>query len=202
MTDEELMTAFQAGDDAAFEQLYDRYKRAIFQYIYRRVGLEGRAEELTQEVFLGLLRSRGSWRQEASFKTYVYRIASNQCVSESRRGDFRKTEPLERPDGTTVAPPSPKEAPDAETTRREEAALVARALGELDEEQREALLMREYHGLSYEEIAGATGVALGTVKSRIFRGKLELWRLLEPVLGPHRGERGGAKIIPIRQTSR
>ena len=149
MTDEELMTSFQTGDDAAFEQLYDRYRRPIFQFIFRRVGHIGRAEELTQEVFFGLLRSRGSWRQEASFKTYVYRIAINQCVSESRKGDFKKTEPLERPDGTPVDLPSTKEAPDAETTRREEAALVAEALEQLDPEQREAILLREYQGLSY-----------------------------------------------------
>lgn len=202
MTDEELMTAFQAGDDAAFEQLYDRYKRAIFQYIFRRVGHVGRAEELTQDVFFGLLRSRGSWRQEASFKTYVYRIAINQCVSESRRGDFRKNEPLERPDGTPVDLPSPRETPDTETTRREEADLVRRALEQLDPEQRDAILLREYQGLSYEEIATAMDIAVGTVKSRIFRGKLELKRLLEPVLGAHRGQSGGAKIIPIRSTSR
>ena len=102
MTDEELMAAFQGGDDAAFEKLYVRYQRAIYQYVYRRMGSESRAEELTQEVFMGLIRSRGSWRQEASFKTYLYRIAFNQCASEARRADFKATDPLERPDGTSI----------------------------------------------------------------------------------------------------
>ena len=198
MTDEELMARFQAGDDAAFEQLYDRYKRPIYQYIYRRLGHGGRAEELTQEVFLGLLRSRGSWRQEASFRTYLYRIALNQCASESRRGDFKKVEPLEHPDGSAIDVAGNGPGPDSETSRREEAELVARALGQLEADQREALLLREYQGLSYEEISELTGVALGTVKSRLFRGKLELKRLLEPILGSAPGDPGGAKVIPIR----
>jgi RNA polymerase sigma-70 factor (ECF subfamily) len=202
MTDEELMSGFQKGDDNAFEQLYDRYKRPIYHFIFRRLGHVGRAEELTQEVFLGLLRTRGSWRQEASFKTYIYRIALNQCASEARRTDFKKTEPLERPDGTTVDPPSASDGPDGEVTRREEAELVANALGQLEADQREALLLREYQGLSYEEIAEVMGVALGTVKSRIFRGKLELKRLLEPILSATPGDPGGAKIIPIRSTLR
>jgi RNA polymerase sigma-70 factor (ECF subfamily) len=79
---------------------------------------------------------------------------------------------------------------------------VVRALESLESDQREALLLREYQGLSYEEIAEVTGVALGTVKSRIFRGKLELKRLLEPLLRTNPGESGGAKIIPIRSSSR
>jgi len=90
------MTAFQGGDDAAFEQLYARYRRSIYQFVYRRMANGPRAEELTQEVFMGLIRSRGSWRQEASFKTYLYRIAFNQCASEARRADFKATDPLER----------------------------------------------------------------------------------------------------------
>ena len=202
MTDEELMTGFQSGDDAAFEQLYERYKRPIYQYVYRRLAHAARSEEVTQEVFLGLVRSRGSWRNEASFKTYVYRIALNQCASESRRGDFKKSEPLERPDGSTIDVQEARPGPESETSRREEAELVRQALGQLDEEQREALLLREYQGLSYEEIAEVMGVALGTVKSRIFRGKLELKRLLGPLLEASPGEPGGAKIIPIRSSSR
>ena len=94
MTDEELMTAFQGGDDTAFEQLYNRYTRPIYQYIYRRMGSQARSEELTQEVFLGLIRSRGSWRMEASFKTYLYRIAFNQCASEARRADMAGRMPM------------------------------------------------------------------------------------------------------------
>ena len=198
MTDEELMTAFQAGDDAAFEQLYTRHQRPIYQYIYRRMANGSRAEELTQEVFMGLIRSRGTWRMEASFKTYLYRIAFNQCASEARRADFRANEPLEHPDGTPRDVEADCPAPDAEATRRQEAALVASALEALDDDQREAIVLREYQGLSYEEIGEVLGVAVGTVKSRIFRGKLELKRLLAPLLGA--GDAGG-KVIPMRSPS-
>ena len=201
MTDEELMAAFQGGDDAAFEKLYVRYQRPIYQYVYRRMGSESRAEELTQEVFMGLIRSRGSWRQEASFKTYLYRIAFNQCASEARRADFRATDPLERPDGTSIDVESDGPSPDGVASRREEAALISRALEQLDGEQREAILLREYQGLSYDEIAEITGVALGTVKSRIFRGKLELKKLLEPLLGTGPDDAGGM-VVPMRSPSR
>src|SRR5215207_4626432 len=135
MTDEELMAAFQGGDDAAFEKLYVRYQRPIYHYVYRRMGSESRAEELTQEVFMGLIRSRGSWRQEASFKTYLYRIAFNQCASEARRADFKLTDPLERPDGTTIDVESDGPGPDGVASRREEAVLITRALEQLDDEQ-------------------------------------------------------------------
>lgn len=202
MTDEQLMTAFQGGDDSAFEQLYARYQRPIFQYVYRRIGLGPRAEELTQEVFMGLIRSRGSWRREASFRTYLYRIAFNQCASEARRADFRTVDPLERPDGTSLDVESDGPGPDGEATRRQEAAIVAGALADLDGDQREAIVLREYQGLSYEEIAEVTGVAVGTVKSRIFRGKLELRRLLEPILGTDSDGPAGGRVVPMRSPSR
>lgn len=198
MTDEDLMSAFQSGDDAAFEQLYTRYQRPIYQYIYRRLVDGARAEELTQEVFMGLIRSRGSWRREASFKTYVYRIAFNQCASEARRADFRANEPLERPDGSSVDVESPGPLPDGQASSRQEAVLVAEALDELDSDQREAIMLREYQGLSYDEIAEVLGVAVGTVKSRIFRGKLELKKLLEPILGAEPEGLGGGKVLPMR----
>ncbi len=195
------MSAFQRGDDAAFEVLYARYQRPIYQYIYRRMANGPRAEELAQEVFMGLIRSRGTWREEASFKTYLYRIAFNQCASEARRADFRANEPLEHPDGTTRDVESDGPGPESEATRRQEAMLVASALEQIDAEQREAIVLREYHGLSYEEIAEVLDVAIGTVKSRIFRGKLELKRLLAPMLGADSGDGGAGKVIPMRSPS-
>lgn len=202
MTDEELMSAFQGGDDAAFEELYGRYRRSIYQYVYRRLVNASRAEELTQEVFMGLIRSRGSWRQEASFKTYLYRIAFNQCASEARRADFRMVDPLEREDGSSIDVEDGGLGPDGHATQQQEAAFVVEALDRIDPEQREAIVLREYQGLSYEEIAEITGVAVGTVKSRIFRGKLDLRRHLEPLLGVERGDDHGGRVIPMRSPGR
>ena len=149
---------------------------------------------------MGLIRSRGTWRREASFKTYLYRIAFNQCASEARRADFKANEPLEYPDGTVREVEAKGPTPDAEATRREEAAFVARALEGLDPDQREAIVLREYQGLSYEEIADLLEVAVGTVKSRIFRGKMELKKLLAPMLGAATGESGG-KVLPMQSPS-
>lgn len=202
MTDEQLMTAFQGGDDSAFEQLYARYRGPIFQYVYRRMGDPARAEELAQEVFVGLIRSRGSWRQEASFRTYLYRIAFNQCASEARRSDFKMSDPLERPDGSQVDVEADGPGPDERARQQEEASLVVKALEKLDADQRDAIVLREYQGLSYEEIADVTGVAVGTVKSRIFRGKLELRQMLEPILGTKSDESSGGQVVPLRSPSR
>ena len=151
---------------------------------------------------MGLIRSRGSWRQEASFKTYLYRIAFNQCASEARRADFRALDPLERDDGSTIDVEDGRTGPDGVAERDEEAEFVVRALDRIDEEQREAIVLREYQGLSYEEIAELTGVAVGTVKSRIFRGKLELRRHLEPLLGSGRSDDAGGQVIPMRSPGR
>ncbi|MEM4251679.1 MAG: sigma factor [Candidatus Bathyarchaeia archaeon] len=84
-TDEELMSEFQQGAEAPFITLYERYKIAIYRFIYRKIGHQARAEELTQEVFLALIRYRKEWRNQSSFKTYLYRIAFNCCASEARR---------------------------------------------------------------------------------------------------------------------
>ena len=91
--------------------------------------------------------------------------------------------------------------PDSEARRKQEAELVTGALGRLDADQREAIVLREYQGLSYEEIAEVTGVAVGTVKSRIFRGKLELRKLLEPLLGAKSDQPTGGRVIPLRSPS-
>jgi RNA polymerase sigma-70 factor (ECF subfamily) len=159
------MLDFKGGDGRAFEQLFRRYQDAIYGYVRRRVNDPGRAEEITQDVFLALVQHRNGYEVTASFRTYLYRIALNRVSSEYRKK--KESDPL------------PAEAEGA----GEDPAVVRQvreALERLESDQREIVLLREYQGLSYEEIARVLGVPVGTVRSRLFRAKLALREILAP----------------------
>ncbi len=178
-TDEELLRAFQQGDEQAFSQLYQRHRMAIYRFLARRLASPVRAEELCQDVFVALVEHAGSWRGEASVKTYLYRIAFNRLVSDTRRSEHRVMVALGPNDEPLpVREPQAVERPDVMFEAQERSRLVRAALERLPPEFRETLVLKEYDGLSCEEIAGVLGVAVGTVKSRLFRAKLELKRHL------------------------
>ncbi|MGH9789520.1 MAG: RNA polymerase sigma factor, partial [Candidatus Acidiferrales bacterium] len=164
-SDEELMLSFKRGDGPAFDELFARYKNAIYGYIRRRVDDPGRAEEIAQDVFLALVRHRNGYEVTASFRTYLYRIAMNRIASEYRKQKERD--------------PLPEETPAAAT----DPAVVQQvrdALAQLEPHEREIVLLREYQGLSYDEIAQVLDVPVGTVRSRLFRAKMALRDLLSP----------------------
>lgn len=167
-TDEELMQAFKRGEGSAFRELFERYKNPIYAFIRRRVHDPGRAEEISQDVFAALVERRNGYEPRASFRTYLYRIALHRVVSEHRRA--ARNDPL----------PAANELSRTDTA---EVQLVRDALARLDEEQREVVLMREYEGLSYQEIADVLKVPVGTVRSRLFRAKLALREMLAPGQG-------------------
>lgn len=183
-SDEELMQNFQEGNETAFITLYERYKSPIFRFIYRKLGRQARAEELAQEVFMALIQHRTEWRRESSFKTYIYRIAFNRCITEIRRSEHKMV--LDGDDETSKEQlsrmSSDEPSPADEAENGEFRVRVQQALAKLDADHRDPILLREYEELSYEEIAEVLNIAVGTVKSRIFRGKLELKRLLAPIM--------------------
>jgi len=168
--DEELMLSFKNGDPLAFRELFDRYKNSIYGYVRRRVNDPGRAEEITQDVFLALVQRRNGYQVTASFRTYLYRIALNRIASEYRKK--KETDPL------------PEEAPAAGGGDPVVVQQVREALAQLEPEQREIVLLREYQGLSYEEIAAVLSIPVGTVRSRLFRAKMALRELLAPGSAP------------------
>ncbi|OYT71074.1 MAG: RNA polymerase subunit sigma [Chloracidobacterium sp. CP2_5A] len=186
-TDEDLLRAFQRGDEQAFASLYQRHRAAIHRFLARRLSSPARAEEICQDVFVALVEHAASWRGEASVKTYLYRIAFNRLTSDARRSERRvMATPSATPASEKAPPREPvaAERPDVAFEAQERARLVREALSALPPDFRDALIMKEYDGLSCEEIADITSVAVGTVKSRLFRAKLELKRRLAGFLGP------------------
>lgn len=157
------MLQVKTGSEPAFTELFRRYRDPIYAYFRRRISDPVRSEDLAQETFLALLKAARRYEQRALFRTYLYAIAMNLLSAERRRA-FKER-------GTESAEPSVESEP-------ENAIWVRRAVGQLDPEQREVLMLREYEQLTYEEIAGLLGVPVNTVRSRLFRARMALKELL------------------------
>ncbi len=150
----------------AMVTLFRRYRRPLYRFLFRRTGSPDRAEDLAQEVFVALMDGAGRYEPTGSFKSYLYRIASNLSAKEWRR--YRRRVQLDH-EPTSPGPPAP-----AQLAAKESAGAVRAALFALAPDQRDPILLREYEDLSYAEIAAVLEIPTGTVKSRIARGKLAL----------------------------
>lgn len=165
--DEELMLAFQKGSTESFSELFLRYRDPLFGFFRRRLSNATRAEELTQECFLAVLQGAERWEPRAAFRTYLYSIALKLTAAE-----YRKTQ-REPHSGVAADEVGRANATEAELG-------VRRAVAGLDAEHREVVLLREFEGLSYEEIAAALRIPVNTVRSRLFRARMALKELLDP----------------------
>ena len=165
------------GDADAFEALVRRYEQRVVSLAATIVGPDT-AEDMAQEVFVRVYRALPTFRGDCTFRTWLYRIATN--VGRSYRAHWWRRAAVwgdSGADETSVF--DPEDASDFETTWMTRDT-VERALGTLPEELRLAVVLRDLHGLEYREIAETTGVPIGTVESRIFRGRRRLRRALEP----------------------
>jgi RNA polymerase sigma-70 factor (ECF subfamily) len=171
--DRELLRRALEGDNQAFSTLLARHEDRIFALALRMTGSRADALDATQDAFILAFRRASSFRGDAAFSTWLYRIAINACK------DFLRKRARE----ATIAPSDEAEHEvDPHIPVDDEVALrmdVADALAELSEEYREAVVMHDIGGVPYEDIAAVTGVAIGTVKSRISRGRRQLAKLLE-----------------------
>ncbi|MFN3485433.1 MAG: RNA polymerase sigma factor [Planctomycetota bacterium] len=168
----DLMLRVKAGDPAALEELYRLYERPLFSYLYRLSGNRTRAEDLLQETFLRVWRSAARYTPSAKVSTYLFHIAHNLFANEAAR-----LRPASLP-----APPDPetRSDPAADLERRNTHSAVLQALRTLPEGERACLLLSEYQGLSYSEIAEILDIPVGTVKSRIFNALRRLRDILSP----------------------
>jgi len=155
--DEQLMAAYQAGTRDAFDELFARYRDPIRKFFGRRLASPQLAEELVQDTFMAVLRGAERYEPRASFRSYLFGVAFN-VLSAARRSNRHVTHPI-------VSDPA---APDRDPVA---VLWVRRALADLDADDREVLVLREYDGLSYNEMATVLAIPLNTVKIRLFRAR-------------------------------
>ncbi|MBD3410225.1 MAG: sigma-70 family RNA polymerase sigma factor [Ignavibacteriales bacterium] len=183
-TDEELIVEFQKSDDIdAFQALVGRYKDQLYNFVFRYLNERDSAEDVVQETMIRVYRKKNSYKPVAKFSTWVYTIAGNLAKSELKKRKVRSAVSIDRRD-EDYAPleiaddgPSPDELADAGIVEEE----IQAALMKIKPVYREAVILRDVEQLSYEEIAVASGQEIGTVKSRINRGRAALKELLKDV---------------------
>ncbi|MHC4957364.1 MAG: sigma-70 family RNA polymerase sigma factor [Planctomycetota bacterium] len=184
VSDEALVNRARSGDRTAFDTLVLRYQDRVFNMSFRMLGNREDALDVSQEVLVTAYRSLGGFQDRARFSTWLYRITVNRCRDELRRRQTVKhTRPASLDAGDDPQEPAGRSAtPDQEASARELAGAVERAIAELPEEVREALVLRDTHGLNYEQIAEACSIPVGTVRSRLNRARTLLREELAPLL--------------------
>lgn len=188
--DAALLLAFQQGDEAAFRTLFERHAAAMVGFCQHFVKDRWRAEELAQDVFLKLFRVAPSYQPRARFKTFLYRIASNHCLNDLRRGGAAAhprsaaEEPLDLDSLPGRAPTPEQEAAGGALSRA-----LASFLDTLPEKQRVSFVLCRFQGLSYEEIAGVLGTSVPAVKSLIHRATASAAQALAPFIADGGGSR-------------
>jgi len=192
-TDEELVEACLAGEESAFDVLLRRWEKRIRGAIYRLVGSDEEARDLCQEAFLKAYKSLRSFKQEARFSSWLYQIALNLCRDRMRRRRGKTMVSLdELEEGGAAMPVAGPTALDL-LQERDTSRLVAQAIEALPDEQREVIILKEYQGLTFLEIAQMLDVPISTVKTRLYRGLDQLRVRLEregfrgtaPLPAPH-----------------
>ena len=177
-TDEELVAQSIRGDAESFNQLILRWERPIYALAYRTIGREEDARDVCQETFLRAFRALPAFRGQAKFSSWLYRIALNLCRDWIRRE--RRAPMVQAPEGVDLmdlaAATEPSEPIEDLVARKDLAKLVERAMARLPEEQRTAIVLKEYHGLTFQEIADLVGCPLSTVKTRVYQGLTVLRR--------------------------
>jgi len=182
--DRDLIVRWQAGDEAAFEELIRRHETRVYRLLYRMMGSKEDAEDLTQETFLSLHRHGHRFRAEARFSTFVYRVAANAALNRRRslgRGRARVDKLKTRQEAGDDLPSSPRNPEDA-ALGSELTGHVKEALDTLSPSLRMPVILYDIEGLAYGEIAKVLGIAEGTVKSRIHRARQALREQLSEVL--------------------
>ena len=172
----ELISRSRDGDLAAFNVLVERCQRPLYNLCLRMLASPEAAEDATQDAFIHAFRSIRTFRG-GSFRAWLFRIGANACYDEMRRRRARPADSLDEPHGEDDRPvdvPDTAPVPDEHMERKELAQALQEALSRLPADQRLAIVLADVQGLDYSEIAVAMDCSLGTVKSRISRGRLQL----------------------------
>jgi RNA polymerase sigma-70 factor, ECF subfamily len=192
--DQQLVERVQRGDKAAFDLLVSKYQRKIFRLLSRLIRDQAEIEDIAQEAFIKAYRALPNFRGDSAFYTWLYRIAintaKNHLVSKGRRApttteaDIEEAETFDHGDHLRDL-----NTPESMLVTKQVGEAVNRAIDELPEDLRTAIVLREIEGLSYEEIAESMSCPIGTVRSRIFRAREAIAQELKPVLDTAKDKR-------------
>jgi len=174
LSDQELMRIVQAGDYSPASEIYERYSGRIYNFAFRFLRNSEAAEDAVQEVFVKMMKHASQFHGDAKLSTWLFSITANWCRDYLRKADNKAKEA----DDVLITLPSPEQGADRDLEQRENEALVRKALATLTPEQREAILLSRYQGLSYAEIAQIAGCSEGAVKTRGFRAMETLKKAL------------------------
>ena len=181
-TDEELIKQFQGGNIRAFNELVNRYKDRLLNYVYHFFNDIDRAEDIVQDTFLKLYTHKDSYREIAKFSTWLYTIAGNLAKTELRKIKRRKTysiSDLSTDDREFVIHKSDEESFEDIEDTSVSGSILEKSLMDLDDEFKNIIILRDIQELSYDEISKILQIPLGTVKSRINRGRFKLKDILK-----------------------
>ncbi len=186
LSDAEVMLRVAAGDDTAFDYLVEKFRRPLVSFMYRMTHNLGVAEELAQEVFLRVYRSRANYAAEAKFTTWLYRIATNLAVNHARDTKAERSgTSLDEPDpqtGLTLDVADPQTTIEQKLLRRERLAAIRKEVESLPERQRLAVIMHKYQNMDYRQIAEVLKLSESATKSLLFRAYETLRVKLEKFL--------------------
>lgn len=188
LSDQEVVALARAGKEAAYRELLRRYERPVFSLIYRMVRDRALAEDLAQDSFVKVLNALESYRPEYKFSSWVFKIANNVAIDQLRRRELDtlsldgapNARTRDEVEATALQAVDRTETPLAELESRELGSHIEQAIARLRPEYRACILLRHVEGRSYEEIAEALDLPLGTVKTYIHRARHELREFLEP----------------------
>lgn len=183
-SDEELIERFQNGDLYAFDLIVKRYKNQLLNFVYRFLGNAEEAEDLVQETFLRVYRNRKAYQKVAKFSTWIYTIAGNLAKTELRKRKRRKFFSISDLGYNEKDYDISDEAynPEKDVDGRMKEEIIHREIEALSPKFREVIILRDVQQLSYEEISQIVNIPLGTVKSRVNRGRLKLQEKLKSIL--------------------
>ncbi|MDZ7263990.1 MAG: sigma-70 family RNA polymerase sigma factor [candidate division KSB1 bacterium] len=199
MTDTQLISSILDGDRSKFNALVWRWEKPLYNFILRYLGNRELAREVTQKTFIRVYQNLSKLRDVTKFSSWIYQIAANLCRDEIKKRDHRQFISLDmiqqNSDENGVLLPeelqqSPAQQPDVRMNQKQLRTIVQKALEQLPEEQRVVIIMKEYQGLKFREIAEALNEPLNTIKSRMYYGLnglrkiFEQWQITEEVL-PH-----------------
>jgi RNA polymerase sigma factor (sigma-70 family) len=174
LSDQELMRIVQAGDLSPASEIYDRYSGRIYNFAFRFLRNAEAAEDAVQEVFVKMIRYANQFHGDAKLSTWLFSITANWCRDYLRKADNKAKETEE----VLLSLPSHEQSPERALEQRDDEVRVRKALEALTAEQREAILLSRYQGLSYAEIAQIAGCSEGAVKTRVFRAMETLKKTL------------------------